>query len=113
MKKVLANVLLFGLLASMAVAKSNNGNPSAKTASKTQSFDGWVSDEKCGTKIDANCAKKCQGLGVKLVFVNSDKTVIPVANQDALKNFPGQHVAITGKLDNGTLTVESVKPAAQ
>jgi len=117
MKKILANVLLIGLLASMAVAKSNNSNPAnnapAKTASKTQSFDGWVSDEKCGTKIDANCAKKCQALGVKLVFVNSDKTIIPVANQDTLKNFPGQHVTITGKLDNGILTVATVKPAAQ
>jgi hypothetical protein len=116
MKKILANVLFIGLLASMAVAGSNNNNdknPPAKTASKAQSFDGWVSDEKCGAKIDADCAKKCQALAAKMVFVNSDRTIVPVANQDALKNFPGQHVIIKGKLDNGILTVETVKPAAQ
>lgn len=117
MKKILTHVLLIGMLASMAAARSNNNNTDKKTPAKavsqTQSFDGWVSDEKCGAKIDADCAKKCQALGAKMVFVNSDRTIIPVANQDALKNFPGQHVNIKGKLENGVLTVETVKPVAK
>ncbi|HET8888395.1 MAG TPA: hypothetical protein VFQ41_05800 [Candidatus Angelobacter sp.] len=116
MKKVLSTVLLIGLLFSMAAAKTNAKKdtkaPSA-AAAKSQDFDGWVSDEKCGAKVDAECSKKCQAAGAKMVFVTPERAVIPVANQETLKNFAGQHVNIKGKLDNGVLSVDSVKPAAK
>jgi len=117
MKKVLSTVLLIGLLVSMAAAKSNAKKetkaPGTPAAAKAQDFDGWVSDEKCGAKVDAECSKKCQAAGAKMVFVNPERAVIPVANQETLKSFAGQHVNIKGKLENGILTVDSVKPAAK
>jgi hypothetical protein len=115
MKKVLSSVLLIGLLFSMAAAKSNAKKEAKAPAAapKAQDFDGWVSDEKCGAKVDAECSKKCQAAGAKMVFVNPERAVIPVSNQETLKNFAGQHVNIKGKLENGILTVDSVKPAAK
>lgn len=117
MKRVLSTVLLIGLLVSMAAAKSNAKKetkaPGTAAAAKAQDFDGWVSDEKCGAKVDAECSKKCQAAGAKMVFVNPERAVIPVANQETLKSFAGQHVNIKGKLENGILTVDSVKPAAK
>lgn len=116
MKTALANVLLLGMLLSIAAARSDTKKDAKKVpanaAVKAQDFDGWVSDEKCGAKVDAECAKKCESMGVKMVFVNAtDKSIIPVANQQALKGFAGQHVNIKGKLENGVLTVDNVKPA--
>ena len=116
MKKVLSSILLVGLVFSMAAAKNNakkDAKAPAAPAAKAQDFDGWVSDEKCGAKIDAECSKKCQAAGAKMVFVNPERAVIPVSNQETLKSFAGQHVNIKGKLENGILTVDSVKPAAK
>lgn len=100
MKKVLATILFVGLAASMSLAGSG-------------SWHGWVSDAKCGAKVDADCAKKCADAGEKLVFVNSDKTVIPVTNPEALKGHEGHHVTVKGNLENGMLTVSSVEMMAE
>jgi hypothetical protein len=114
MKKVVANVLLVVLFCSMAAMADDAKKSATKAPAGGQSFDGWVSDEKCGAKIDAECAKKCEALGVKMVFVNAaDKSIVQVANQASLKGYAGQHVNIQGKLENGVLTVSSVKPAAK
>jgi hypothetical protein len=78
---------------------------------KATKMSGWVSDEKCGAKdIDnADCSKKCAEAGSKLVFVSEkDNSIIPVDNQDALKGHEGNHVTVTGKMDNGTLHVEKL-----
>ncbi|HSM84788.1 MAG TPA: hypothetical protein VLT16_01495 [Candidatus Limnocylindrales bacterium] len=96
MKRVLATMLFLGLTASLGLAK-------------TGSWHGWVSDAKCGAKVNADCAKKCADAGEKLVFVNSDKAVIPVTNPEVLKGHEGHHVMVKGNLDNGMLTVSSVK----
>ena len=42
-------------------AKGNAKKEAKAPAAKAQDFDGWVSDEKGGAKIDAECSKKCQG----------------------------------------------------
>jgi hypothetical protein len=114
MKKIFASILLLVMSVSMAAAKVDNTKGKSKTATKApaakvQNFDGWVSDEKCGAKIDADCAKKCAAAGVRVVFVSTDKKVIPVENPDTLKGLAGQHVSIKGKMDNGNLKVESAK----
>jgi Na+-translocating ferredoxin:NAD+ oxidoreductase RnfG subunit len=118
MKIALSNILLLALLFSITAAQADDKKGAQKapasTAAKAQDFDGWVSDEKCGAKIDAECAKKCEALGVKMVFVNAaDKSILPVANQQALKGYAGQHVSLKGKVENGVLTVNSVKPAGK
>jgi hypothetical protein len=95
MKKALPVLLLLALAANVAVAK-------------TGTWHGWVSDAKCGAKVDADCAKKCADSGQALVFVNSDKSVIPVTNPEALKGHEGHHVTVMGNLEDGKLTVSNV-----
>jgi len=78
-----------------------------------KAMNGWITDAKCAAKggdlSNGDCAKKCAEHGEKLVFVSdSDKKVISVDNQDALKGHEGHHVAVTGKVDNGTLHVDKV-----
>ena len=78
-------------------------------APKDGSWTGYVSDAKCGAKVDAACAKKCAEAGEARVFVNdSDKSVLKVSNQDALKGHEGHHVKVSGSVDGDTLTVASV-----
>jgi hypothetical protein len=110
MKKQLLILALAGLLPAMGITKSN---PAADAKSKTTVMDAWISDEKCGANVDPACAKKCMEQGSKLVVVNTtDKSVIPVSNQEAVKPFVGQHVTVKGTMQNGVLAVESVKPLA-
>jgi hypothetical protein len=97
MKRIFAVSALIALLATGVLAKN-------------QRWTGYVSDAKCGAKVDAACAKKCIEAGEKVVFVNDgDKVVIPVANPEALKGHEGHHVMVEGKLENNTLTVSKVK----
>jgi hypothetical protein len=118
MKRTSTNVLLAALIVvsiSMVATGTENPLPQGRTsalvstADKPQHFEGWVSDEKCGTKVNIECARKCAAAGVKVVFVDANQKIVPVANQDSLKGFAGQHVSIRGKLDNGVLKVDSVK----
>ena len=45
-----------------------------------------------------------------MVFVNDgDKTVMPIANPEALKEHAGRHVLVEGKLEDNMLTVSKVK----
>ena len=92
-------------------------------AAKDMSWDGWISDSKCGAKGanagHAACAQKCIGAGEKPVFVtdktetDKDQKVIPIANPDAVKGHEGHHVQVTGKLDNGMLHVDKVTMLSQ
>jgi hypothetical protein len=120
MKKIVMNIVLIGLLSSMGAAKSGApksakgaAKPAAATANSTKSFDGWISDERCGAKVNAACSKICQRSGAKLVFVGPNNVITPVANQESVNPFVGQHVTVQGKLENGVLTVSSVKTAGK
>jgi hypothetical protein len=98
-------LLLLGLLASAAIAADS------KAAGK---MTGIVSDEKCGAQGAGmpDCVKQCESEGKKLVFVtDTDHSVLSVTNQDILKGHEGQHVTITAKNVNGSLTVSKVEPA--
>jgi hypothetical protein len=85
----------------------------AITQVKVPGLTGWVTDAKCAAKggdlSNADCAKKCAEHGEKLVFVSDqDKKVMSVDNQPALKGHEGQHVLVTGKVDNGALHVDTI-----
>ena len=88
-------------------------------AAKDMSWDGWISDSKCGAK-GANaaheaCAKKCIGAGEKPVFVSDkDQKVIGIDNPDAVTDQVGHHVKVTGTMDaNGMLHVDKVTMLSQ
>jgi len=97
MRRILSISALIALLAIGVLAKN-------------QRWTGYVSDAKCGAKLDAACTKKCLEAGEKMVFVNDgDKTVVPVTNPEKLKDHVGQHLLIEGRIDNNMLTVSNVK----
>ncbi len=96
MKKFLAVVVFAAVVSSLSLAEAG-------------SWTGWVTDAKCAPKVNAECAKKCAEAGEKLVFVNSDKTVMQVANPETLKGHEGHHVTVKGTVDKGTLTISSVE----
>ena len=112
MKKGFVVLVAVLLSCGLAVAKDK------AAGAKSKSISGWISDEKCaakGTSADhADCAKKCEEAGKKLVVV-ADKghTVYQVDNQDALKGHEGHHVKVTGQDNNGTLHVDKVQMLAQ
>ncbi|MBZ5704736.1 MAG: hypothetical protein LAN63_05235 [Acidobacteriia bacterium] len=98
MKRTFAGTALLALVATGAFAAANSGT-----------WTGWVSDAKCGAKVDAACARKCTDAGQARVFVNdANQSVLRVANQDALKGHEGHHVKVAGSVEDGTLTVSSV-----
>ena len=72
---------------------------------KDQTWDGWISDSKCGAK----------GANEKPVFVSDkDQKVVQVSNPDALQEHLGHHVQVSGTMDkDGTLHVDKVKMLAQ
>ncbi len=86
---------------------------------KDQTWNGWISDSKCGAK-GANasheaCAKKCVAAGEKPVFVDDkDQKVIPVDNPDTLTEHLGHHVQVTGNMTgSGSMHVSGVKMLSQ
>ena len=92
---------------------------SVLAVAKDKSWDGWISDSKCGAKganaSHEQCAKKCIGEGAKPVFVSdTDQKVTPLQNPDAVKDHIGHHVQISGDMTkDGMLHVESVKMLSQ
>ena len=92
---------------------------SVLAVAKDQSWDGWISDSKCGAKganaAHEGCAKKCVGAGEKAVFVtDKDQKVIAVENPAVLQDHLGHHVQVTGSMtSDGSLHVDSVKMLAQ
>jgi hypothetical protein len=102
MKKIVLTLVAFAFLATIAM-----------TQTKAPGMTGWVTDAKCAAKggdlSNADCAKKCAEHGEKLVFVSDqDKKIMSVDNQDSLKGHEGQHVMVTGKVDNGALHVDTI-----
>ena len=80
-----------------------------------ESFTGWVSDAMCAkdpAKVSsadhADCAKKCIEGGSPAVLVVNGK-VYQISNPDMIKGHAGEKVTVDASLDNGTLTIKSVK----
>jgi hypothetical protein len=78
-----------------------------------QSWDGFISDSQCGYKHSLKspnqaCIVACIKGGAAAVFVVDDK-VYRIENPDALKNYIGHRVTITGTLDGQTIHVDDVK----
>ena len=75
---------------------------------------GWISDSKCGAKgakaEHQNCAEQCIKGGAAPVFV-SDGKVLKIDDASKVQEYIGQKVTVSGELKEGSLSVDSVKPA--
>ena len=86
----------------------------AMAAPKDSSWDGWISDSKCGVKganaAHAQCAKKCVEGGEKPVLVtDKDQKVVAIENPAAVVGHEGQHVKVSVTMTaDGALHVDKV-----
>ncbi len=108
MRKLAVVLMMLCMVLAMAAFASDKAK-----AGKT-SMTGYISDEKCGAKVNADCAKKCIEGGQKAVFVNdADKSVVAIANPDKVKGHEGHHVTVTGSVTNDELHIDSLKMAKE
>jgi len=88
-------------------------------AAKDMTWDGWISDSKCGAKganaAHAACAKKCIDAGEKPVLVtDKDQKVVGIDNPDAVKGHEGHHVQVMGTMDDqGMIHVDKLTMLSQ
>ena len=81
---------------------------------KTETWSGWITDENCGEK-NANaegkgCALKCHEAGAKLVlFVDGEKKLVGLDNQDEAARHVGHPVVVTGTIEGGTIKVTKIE----
>ncbi len=70
---------------------------------------GWISDSGCGAKhagSGAACVKGCIKSGKAPVFVDEEKKQVwAIDNPDAVKDFYGDHVTVTGTTDTDKMSV--------
>ena len=98
MKKLFSVLMLLSMATALAFASG------AKT------WTGQISDEKCGAKVNADCAKKCIDGGQKAVLVNDgDGKIIPIADAKTVAGHEGHHVKVTGTMKDGALNVTKVE----
>ena len=81
----------------------------AASAADSTSMSGYISDSMCGAKhmgSGAACVKKCVEGGSAPVFVSEkDKSVLKIDNPDAVKEYYGSHVKVTGTVDSSSKSV--------
>lgn len=102
MKRAVSMLIALAFFAAIALSQA-----------KSPGMTGYVTDAKCAAKggdlSNADCAKKCAERGETLVFVSDqDKKIMAVDNQDSLKGHEGQHVMVSGKVENGALHVDAI-----
>jgi hypothetical protein len=100
MKKTLIAILLFVLL--------------SPTLALAGEWTGWITDEHCGAKGNkaehADCAKKCNGNGAKLVFYNTgDEKLYTLDNQELAAKHLGHEVKVTGEVDGQNIKVATIE----
>ena len=103
---------------------------SVSAQEKSASHTGWISDEACAAEHTkpgrADCVQKCWRGGAavghpewkpqRAVFVaDDDKAVWIVANPEAVKDFPAEHVLVAGQFDSAKkiIHVEKITAAAK
>ena len=103
------------LFVAVLVAAALGVAAAEKSKDKGTAYTGWVTDTHCGAKGakegHEGCAKKCvEGQGAKYALVTpADGKVYTLDPQDKAAPHAGHHVKVTGTVDAGTLTVESIE----
>ena len=77
---------------------------------------GYISDEGCARNGEARnptCAKNCIQGGAPAVLVADDGTIYSISEQEKVKKFAGEMVAVTGKIEGEAIkSVEKAVPCA-
>jgi hypothetical protein len=84
---------------------------SLPSVAESVTWTGWISDAKCGAKMQGYCARACIKADEKPVFVTEEKQVVPIANPEVTKGHEGQRVIVKGNLEDGSLTISAIESA--
>jgi hypothetical protein len=112
MKKLAAFAAVLVLVSAGALAFADSAKTAAAGTQTT--WTGWITDESCGAK-NANaegkaCALKCAKAGSKLVlYVDGEKKLVGLDNQQEAMKHVGTPVSVTGTLENGVIKVEKIE----
>jgi hypothetical protein len=88
----------------------------AQPAATFQTFDGVVTDTRCGAKHSpaipesaADCTRACVHAGEHFALVDGDKLYVLEGEPELLKRSAGERVTIGGTLNGNTIAVTSVR----
>lgn len=101
--------LILGGCASVAQDKAGDS-----AAADSVTWTGWITDESCGA-ANANaegkaCALDCYKGGAKLVlYIESDKKLVGLDDQEAAVEHLGHAVVVTGVLKDGVIQVTTIE----
>jgi len=110
------SVLLATLGAAAAAAgKPDSNRAQSSTGSGTQTYEGMVTDTRCGAKHSAvigrtatDCTIICVRAGGQFVLIDGDASYELEGGSVALKQVAGQRARIIGTLNGKTISVEAV-----
>jgi hypothetical protein len=106
------------LIATLSVAAGTvvqDPAPSPDVSPAQQTYEGMITDAKCGAKHQASiaksasdCVRVCVHGGEKFAIVVGDRTYILDGDQALLKKSAGQRASVIGTLNGNIITVSSV-----
>jgi hypothetical protein len=108
--------LIAGLgLIGPAAGESAPAQSGSSSAAPTQSYEGMLTDTRCGAKHSAaigkaaaDCARVCVHGGERFALVDGDNVYVLEGDLEPLKRMAGQRVRIVGSLNGNTIAVSSV-----
>jgi hypothetical protein len=96
---------------------SARSSPMQAALVQSQSYEGIVSDTRCGAKHSAklglsagDCTRVCVHSGENFALVDGDKLYVLEGEGPALKRVAGERVKVVGTLSGNTISVSSVTP---
>jgi uncharacterized low-complexity protein len=113
---VLALVIAtLGAAAGAVAREPESGQPRTQSAVRLQSYEGMLTDAKCGAKHSAaigktaaDCTLMCVRGGGQFALVNADNVYLLEGDPVVLKRAAGQRVRISGTLRGASISVASV-----
>lgn len=111
---------ILGTATGAADASSTSGQPqssagAAPDSSAPNSYEGIITDTRCGAKHSAtvgktaaDCTRVCVHAGEHFALVDGDKMYTLEGDVPALKQLAGQRAKVVGSLSGNTISVASV-----
>jgi hypothetical protein len=112
------SITTLGTSACPAAAEPQSGPPQPALGIPPQSYEGMISDTRCGAKHSAEigqtatkCTVACVHGGEGFVLIDGDRVYLLEGDLVALKRVAGQRVRIVGTLNGTKIAVRSVAAA--
>jgi hypothetical protein len=108
-------IATLGAAAGAVAREPESGQPSPPSAIRRQSYEGMLTDTKCGAKhaaatgkTAADCTLMCVRGGERFVLINGDTIYLLEGDLVVLKRVAGQRVRVSGTLNGKKISVSSV-----